>query len=538
MDLLMERLDRLGQGKWLAQVGSVIGHEFGRRLLYSAAQMDREEFDAALDSMLGASLVLPVGTSGEHFTFKHSLVEDAAYGSIIPKTRSSLHGRLADVLMREFAEAIDRQPELAARHLSRSHRQLEASRYFLQAGGQALGRGAPREAAAHLSDGVAVLTDLAPGRERSESELALLSVLGPTTMVLKGPGSHAFRDVQRRAFALCHQLPGAPRQFPITYGLCLYHWGRAELETARGLAEGLLQAADSRDDDPEALMAAHTMSGMVKLSLGDPAAARAHLGRSVACYDPQRDAALYPIYLMDFGVFGRFYLALATLITGDEALASQQVRDAYELAGRLNQPHTLGFSMVAHCTIALLRRQPETALKFAEQCIELSSSMGFHEFIGMARIARGWATATLGDVGAGLEDLEAGIQLWQATGFENWQSWFVSLRADLLAHLNRAAEALEDIDRQLERIADSGEGLFRSLLLGQKAELLCLGSAKPEQVDLLFQQAFDTATAQNAVTWCERIRERQAQVARHRSIPNLSAHRTRDSAATPDGTNR
>ena len=78
---------------------------------------------------------------------------------------------------------------------------------------------------------------------------------------------------------------------------------RAELDNARGLAEGLLQAADGRDDDPEALMAAHTMSGMVKLSLGDPAAACAHLGRSVACYDPQRDAALYPIYLMDFGVF-------------------------------------------------------------------------------------------------------------------------------------------------------------------------------------------------------------------------------------------
>src|SRR5881227_3596322 len=100
---------------------------------------------------------------------------------------------------------------------------------------------------------------------------------------------------------------------------------------------------------------------MIKLSMGDARAARAHLERSVARYDPQRDVALYPVYLMDFGVFGRFYLGLATLITGDEERATQHARDAYELARRLNQPHTLGFSMLANCSIALLRDQPAVA---------------------------------------------------------------------------------------------------------------------------------------------------------------------------------
>jgi tetratricopeptide (TPR) repeat protein len=505
IDLLMERLDRLGPGKWLAQVGSVIGHEFGRRLLYTAADMDRIAFDEALSAMLGASLVLPVDSTGERFAFKHALIEDAAYGSIIPKTRIMLHGRLADVLMSEFAEAIERQPELAARHLSRAHRHLEASRYFLQAGRQALGRGAPREAAAHLSDGVAILSGVPPGRERSESELALLSVLGPTTMVLRGPGSQAFRDVQRRALALCHELPGAPRQFSITYGLCLYHWGRAELETARGLAEDLLKVAESRGDDAEAVIAANNMNGMIKLSLGDAQAARTHLERSVARYDPQRDAALYPVYLMDFGVFGRFYLALATLITGDEERASQHAQDAYELAGRLNQPHTLGFSMLAICTVALLRDQPTVARQFAEQCIEFSSQMGFSEFVGMARIARGWATARHGQLAVGLDDMEAGIRLWQATGFENWQSWFGSLRAELLAELGRSEEALRGIELQLYRINRSGENLFRSLLLAQKATLLSTDPATAETVEQLLEEATETALAQHAVAWIRRI---------------------------------
>ena len=507
MDLLMERLDRSGPGKWLAQVGAVIGHEFSRRLLSSAAGMDPLAFENALSAMRTAGLALPVDSRADRFAFKHALIEEAAYDSIVPKIRIALHGRLADLLASEFSDVIERQPELAARHLSRAQRPLEAGRFFLQAGGQALGRGALREAAAHLSEGVAVLADAPAGHGRSEAELALLSMLGPTTMVLKGPGSEAFRDVQRRAFTLCHELPGAPRQFPVTYGLCLYHWGRAELETAQGLAEGLLEVADARANDDEAVIAAHNMSGMVKLSLGDVRAARAHLERSVARYDPQRDAGLYPVYLMDFGVFGRFYLALATLISGDEELASRQVGEAHELAARLNQPHTLGFSMVANTTIAVMREQPALARTCAQRCIDFCTQTGFSEFMGLARIARGWALAREGQTAAGLEDMEAGIRLWLATGFENWQSWFASLRADLLVELGRPDEALLDIDLHLARMDHGGETLFRSLLLAQKAMLAGTDRDLREQ---LMAEAQAVAAAQDAVAWTRRIEARGA----------------------------
>ncbi|MDM0066562.1 adenylate/guanylate cyclase domain-containing protein [Variovorax sp. J31P207] len=520
MDLLMERLDRLGSGKWLAQVAAVIGHEFSRRLLYGAAGMDPAAFNEALHAMLRAGLLLRVDVQGERFSFKHALIEDAAYGSIIVKTRAILHGRLADLLTSEFTEIIERQPEVAARHLSRALRPLEAGRYFLRAGEQALRRGAPREAAAHLSEGVSVLAAAPAGHERSEAELSLLSTLGPTTMVLTGPGSEAFRDVQQRAFTLCHELPGAPRQFPVTYGLCLYHWGRAELETARWLAEDLLKVADLRRDDAEATIAAHNMSGMIKLSLGDVRAARAHLERSVACYDPQRDASLYPVYLMDFGVFGRFYLALATLITGDEELAGRHVRDAHELAARANQPHTLGFSMAANCSIAVLRNQPGVARTFAQQCIDFCTQTGFSEFMGLARISRGWATARDGQTAAGLDDMEAGIRLWQATGFENWQSWFASLRADLLVEMGRSDEALAELDLHLGRMDRSGENLFRSVLLAQRAMLLDVDRNTRER---LLAEATGIAAAQHAITWIRRIETRRGAF---RSLPNVGYRTT------------
>ncbi|MDM0116676.1 adenylate/guanylate cyclase domain-containing protein [Variovorax sp. J22R133] len=514
MDLLMERLDRLGSAKWLAQVAAVIGHEFNQSLLYGAAGMEQAAFDDALRAMLWADLLQPVGGQGERLAFKHALIGDAAYGSILAKTRSMVHGRLADLLTHEFAGMIERQPEVAAHHLSRAQRPLEAGRFFLRAGEQALQRGAPREAAGHLSEGVSVLAAAPASRERSEAELSLLSTLGPTTMVLTGPGSEAFRDVQRRAFALCHGLPGAPRQFPVTYGLCLYHWGRAELGIARSLAEDLMKVAESRSEDAEATIAAHNMNGMIKLSQGNVHAARAHLERSVACYDPQRHASLYPVYLMDFGVFGRFYLALATLINGDEELASQHVQDAYELALQAHQPHTLGFPMAAKCSMAVLRDLPDDARKAAQRCIDFCTETGFSEFMALARIARGWATARDGQTAEGLDDLEAGIRLWQATGFENWQSWFASLKVDLLVKLGRNDEALREIDLHLARMDQSGENLFRSPLLAQKAMLPNTDRANRER---LLAESNGIAAAQHAIAWLRYIG------ARHLTPPVSSA---------------
>jgi tetratricopeptide (TPR) repeat protein len=328
-------------------------------------------------------------------------------------------------------------------------------------------------------------------------------------MVLMGPGAAPFGDVQKRAHALCHSLPGAPRQFPITYGLCLYHWGRAELRVASELASQLLAAARARPTETEPAMAANNMSGMIRFHRGDAVAARTHLEESVAHYQPQRDAALYPVYLMDFGVFGRFYLALATFVSGDADRARQHARDAFELAGGLNQPHTLGFSMLANFVIAVLGDDAVTARQFAEQCIAFSSQLGFPEFIAMARVARGWATAREGQLEAGLADLDAGIAGWQATGFENWQSWFAVLRCEILAALGRHDDALAEVERQFERIEVNGEDQFRSLLLAEKASLGFALQRNAAAAVVDFDRAAELARSQGAVAWAQRIGQRR-----------------------------
>ncbi|HED16790.1 MAG TPA: hypothetical protein ENI64_08275 [Gammaproteobacteria bacterium] len=179
LDLLMERLDHLGPAKKVAQVASVIGQEFLQALLAAVAQMDESVFTAALHKVLDSDLILRLDT--HHLKFKHALVENTAYDSILLKARAALHARVVECLQGDFASLVQGAPEIMAHHLARANRTLEASRYLLQAGMQTLQRGAPREAAEHLKTGLALLKDEADSPAKDEVELLLLSVLGPTT---------------------------------------------------------------------------------------------------------------------------------------------------------------------------------------------------------------------------------------------------------------------------------------------------------------------------------------------------------------------
>ncbi len=516
MDLLTERLDRLPpEGKLLAQVASVVGREFDRELLAATLPEEADALSAGLQAMLDSGLVLLGSADGEQLLFKHALVEDTAYASLSPKRCAELHGKVADALLTRFMDRVERQPELAARHLSRALRRLEAAPWWEAAGGQALSRGAPREAAGHLRAGVAVLDGIpagTSGMERDAAELGLLSMLGPTTMVLLGPGSAEFGAVQERAYGLSQALPEQPRLFPTSYGWCLFNWGRARLDTAMQLVDGLLHAAAQRADDPEAVMAANNMAGMVQFHRGHSETARMHLTTSTALYDPQRDAALYPVYMMDFGVFGRFYLALATHVLGDAEAARRIAADALQLAEGLNQPHTMGFAMLANFNTAVMRGDVDTALPMAERCIEFASQFPFPEFIAMARFARGWALAHGQQRWEeGLIDVRAGIEGWQQTGFENWQPWFVALEAEILGKLGQQEIALQHIEQQFERIRTNGERQFESLLLAEHAAALAAMPAQRAQAAQGFDRAAALAREQGAAAWTERIAVRRAQ---------------------------
>ena len=161
-------------------------------------------------------------------SFKHALIQDAAYGSLLARPRRELHGRVAECLIADFPEVAEREPEMVARHLTLGGKPHEAAGWWLRAGGAAIGRGSAQEAAALLQSGLDALADQPNDEARRREELSLLAVLGPAQMVMKGPGNPDFGAVQRRAYDTCRSLPDTPSLFRITYGLALFHWGKAE----------------------------------------------------------------------------------------------------------------------------------------------------------------------------------------------------------------------------------------------------------------------------------------------------------------------
>jgi predicted ATPase len=220
---------------------------------------------------------------------------------------------------------------------------------------------------------------------------------------------------------------------------------------------------------------------------------------------------------MNFGVFGRFYLAVATFIAGDAEQAERHVDDACELAAGLDQPHTLCFSMAARCTLALLREDARSPSEAGARCAEFAGRMGFLEFVGLARIVSGWAIGRSGSLIEGLAELDEGVRLWKATGFENWQAYFGLLRAEILERLGRRTHALHELAVHLARIESSGELLFQSLLLALRASILARGSPDAGASAQLFEAAAGVAKRQAALAWSRRIDKMDAACAVHKA---------------------
>lgn len=512
MDLLMARLDRLGDARWLAQVAAVIGHACECDLWQALAMCSDEAFAAGLAQLQSSGLMHALDADGQRWVFKHALVAETAYASVALRMRHQLHAKAADRLMQALGDVAATPWERIAHHLTQAGRRLQAAQAWWSAAQVALAQGAPREAEAHLRAGLGALEGHPEGEDRDQATLVLLSALGPTTMVLMGPGAAPFGLIQQQAHALCQRLshlPGvAQRQFPITYGLCLYHWGRAELAQAEALAL-TLRAHAALHPCPETRMASSNMSGMVAFHQGNAVAAMQFLGGSVACHDPARDAALYPVYLMDFGVFGRFYLALASWVCGEPERATEMAARAFDLAEQMAQPHSLGFAMLANMIVACMREEVDQAAMWAGRCQAFSAEMGFPEFVAMARVVHGWARARQGDPAQGLVELTDGMAQWEATGFGNWQTWFTHLQVEVLWGLGRLDGALSRVQQQLQRVHATGETQFQSLLMADQARLTAaLQGGVPGHAQAVagqWEAALAVARRQGATAWLTRI---------------------------------
>ena len=260
-DSLMARLDRLATVKTVAQLGATIGRQFAYDLLQAISPLDEGTLQQGLRQLVEAELLYQRGIPPQAtYLFKHALIQDAAYQSLLRSTRQQHHQRIAQVLEARFPETAATQPELLAHHYTEAGLNAQAVAYWQQAGQHAIQRSANLEAISHLTKGLEVLTTLPDSPERLQHELDMQITLGQTLAVTKGYAAPEVGHTYARARALCRQVEETPQLFPVLRGLWNFYLIRMELRTARELAEQLLSLAQ-RAQDPALLQQAPQRAG-------------------------------------------------------------------------------------------------------------------------------------------------------------------------------------------------------------------------------------------------------------------------------------
>ena len=279
---LLARLDRLAPTSDVAQIAAALGRQFSHELISAVAAMPRQQLDDALAQLVNAELIFRRGTPPDaEYTFKHALVQEAAYGTLLRSRRQQIHARIAATLEDQFPDIAVAQPALLARHCAEAGLAEKAVVYWLKAGQQALARSATTEAAAQLRKGLDALDGLPDGPGRRRQELDLQLELGCALVATKGHAAPEVGESFARARALAEQIDRPEYVWRAFFGQWTFHRNRGEYQLALALAEQVEKIGEARND-VTAQWVGRWASGFTRLYLGDFVAARALLERCLA----------------------------------------------------------------------------------------------------------------------------------------------------------------------------------------------------------------------------------------------------------------
>jgi class 3 adenylate cyclase/predicted ATPase len=501
-DSLMARLDRRAPVREVAQVGAVIGREFSHELLAAVAGLPEAELDHATEQLVTTGLVFRRGGPAQAvYLFKHALVQDAAYGSLLISRRQQLHARIAQVLEERFPETAETEPELLAHHFGQAGLAEEAVDYHERAGRRALARSALAEALAQFGAALARLQDLPRAEGRLRRELALRLALGSGHVAAHGFAAPATGEAYRRAIELCEELGDARELFPVLYGLGLYYLYAAELSEARAVAERLLSLAET-DDDRGLSFFAHRAAGVSALPAGDFAGARSHLERALELYDPGEHRSPAFVYAFDPRVVCLDYLARTLLPLGFPRRALAANEEAIGEARRLSHQNSLALPLFFGGVLRQVLGDRAGVEALSGELARIAADAGFRLWQAGASILRGWTLAEAGERAAGGLEIRRGIDEWRATGAEYMVPYFLALSSRVELGAGRPEAALKLLEEARARVERTGERWFSAEILRLEGEAnLALGRDRLARAKACFARALETAAGQGARLW-------------------------------------
>jgi class 3 adenylate cyclase/predicted ATPase len=493
-DSLMARLDQLAPVKTVAQIAAVIGRDFSFELLKATAPFPESEVQSAIDRLLSSDLVFQSSNlGGPSFSFKHALLRDEAYASILHDQRRKLHGTIAEVLCRDFPETAATAAEIIAQHYAEAGKAKLAIDYWIEAARQASARSAFVEAGTHLRMALKRLVNLPADAERDNLELQLQRSLGNAFAAAKGFAAAETVEAYKRALELCSSAQSSAQRFAALNGIIAFHITRGDFEQSRSLAEGLLTLAEQQDDPMPKLMG-HRALGQALFLIGELSPALDHLDNSLKLYDATHHGPLAPL-------FSQTYLALASTLLGeiDRGLAFGQA--AVHLAEQLRHPHSLCNALAFLAGAHVLCGDPEAAYPVAERTVVLASEYAFPLWLAGGRMLRGWASCNLGNVEEGLPELRRSVKALEATGALIWVQFARYLLAQAFAKAEQLTDAMKLVDQTLLTVAATSGRWYEAELHRLQADLLVGTGGSPAAAEACYERAMAVAVRQGARLW-------------------------------------
>jgi predicted ATPase/class 3 adenylate cyclase len=512
-DSLMARLDRLAPVKEIAQIGACIGREFDHQLVAAVVPLPERDLAAALDRLSDAGIIFRRGAiPAATYVFKHALVRDAAYESLLKRRRQELHERVATALLEHFPQLLEAQPELLARHLGEAGLFEKAAPYWLQAGRRAAARSANVEAIAHLNAGIECLQALPSGESRSRLELSLQLALGGPLLATKGFASSEAEAAYQRARDLSRELQSPAELFVALRGLGFVFHVRANLREATALADETVALAE-QSGEPGLLTEGYHLAGALTFHLGRFQTARRWLDRSM---EAGEDHGRYhsEIYGMNMGVFCRAYIGHCDWHLGYPVRALRSGEEGLAIAREVSHPFSIALALAYLAMLRQFRREPQAALELAEEARDICATFGFDYYRAWSDLVRAWAVAAISQSLDDLAGYEHALESFRGTGAGLRNPHYLGIYAAMHRKAGDVATGLRLIEDALAAAEASHESWCRAELHRERGELLLAGSQQAErQADADFQAAIEIAAMQGA-----RLPELRATVARARLL--------------------
>ncbi len=486
---LTARLDRLGRAKGTAQLAAVVGLSFDHELLAFLSPLDAEALDVDLARLVEGDLILQRGVPPRAtYAWKHSLVQEAAYESLLKNARRQAHARLAEAL----SARPDVEPELLAHHLAAAGLAIEAAGQLMRAAQGALQRSANVEAKNQLDRAISLIESVPDGPARTAIELAARALLGVPLFSTRGYGAPEVEQTYARAAELAERIHAsdAPELFPVLWGLWIFHLVRARHRSALDFAARLVRLAD-HTPDPGLRLAALVARGNTECLHGPSAAAREDLEQAIALYDPAAHRHYAYVCGQDLAVQARSMLSWSLWMLGypDQALA--RAREAVAIAEGLSHPASLGFALAMKMVLHQYRREPEATEETSGALIALSQAQGLVHWIGPGILSHGWAVVAMGRLDEGLEEMRRGREMFGQVGALVAMGFHDALLIEACGKAGAADECQRRLDL-VRPVVEAEERIFEPELHRVEGELRrALGDAAGAEA--LFPRAHEAA---------------------------------------------